>query len=125
MELTVQNDLSVLLALAQHCGEDLVLYLFGSVARNCLVVVDLDVLAIYEREDSLRAFRTEAMGMDLTLPLHLIAMTPAEEQHYQFIARSDARRIAEAQWQPSSLPNAAVTYDHPEDCWWTCGGDCR
>jgi hypothetical protein len=97
LELAVQHDLSVLVALGQQCGDDLVLFLFGSAAQHKLVVNDLDVFALFERAESVRAFRRIAMSLNLVKPLHLVAMTAAEEQYYRFIDRTHARRIADLQ----------------------------
>jgi predicted nucleotidyltransferase len=94
MELASQRDLCLLLKLAESCGRDLVLYFFGSVARQKQDPDDIDVLAIYERESSILEFRNRSSRIDFPRPLHLIAMTPAEEAFYNFIVRTDARRIA-------------------------------
>jgi predicted nucleotidyltransferase len=96
LELAIQRNMSLLLELARSCGEDLRLYLFGSVAQGSQNPDDLDVLAIYEREDSIQHFRDRTAEMNLALPLHLIAMTLFEEAFYQFIEHSKAERFVDS-----------------------------
>lgn len=93
MELGFLSDLSTLVALAEKYSSKLALYIFGSTSKGVANPNDIDLLVIYESDEDIRNFRLESEQLDLLFPLHLIAMTTAEESHYRFIHRSAARPI--------------------------------
>jgi hypothetical protein len=68
-------------------------YVFGSAMRGKQQPNDIDVLLIYERQDDRRALVHDMRGMNLSTPLHVISMTPEEQEHYDFIRGQDARLI--------------------------------
>ena len=65
---------------------------FGSMRRSDRPH-DLDVLIVYDDREDLNALRD--MGLwEVTAPtVEIIAMTPDEEHHYQFIKRTGALRL--------------------------------
>jgi predicted nucleotidyltransferase len=61
------------------------LYLFGSAARNFEGARDVDILAIYDNSETVRAFRRLIEERSSFPPFHLVALTPREEEFYRFI----------------------------------------
>jgi predicted nucleotidyltransferase len=82
-----------LIELANLVRGELDLYVFGSFLRKCENPQDIDILVIYRDLEALRIFKQRISPVIFGLPVHLIAMTPAEERHYEFIATTDAHRI--------------------------------
>jgi predicted nucleotidyltransferase len=71
---------------------DVEVWAFGSMLRS-ENPNDLDVLIIYKDRNDVIALR--GMGLwEVTLPpVDIMAMTPDEEHHYQFIKITNARRL--------------------------------
>lgn len=67
-------------------------WLFGS-ALSSAMPADLDVLIRYGDRADVVALRDTQWWEDYDPPLDIIAMTPAEEHHYQFIATTGAQRL--------------------------------
>lgn len=77
------------LATAAACLE---VWLFGS-ALTSAAPADLDVLVVYEDRADVVTLRGAGWWENFEPPMHIIAMTPQEEHHYQFIATTGARRL--------------------------------
>jgi hypothetical protein len=71
----------------------LTVWLFGS-ALTTARPFDLDVLLVYKDRADVIALRGADWWMDFDPPLHIIAMTPDEEEQYQFIAVTGAERLS-------------------------------
>lgn len=67
----------------------LTVWLFGSVLRT-RNPQDLDVLVVYQRRKDLESLRENLASIDSEPHLHLIAMTPDEEDEYRFCATTGA-----------------------------------
>jgi hypothetical protein len=70
------------------------LYLFGSAVVDIHSAADVDVLLVYEDWVIARNFRCYLYSLDLTPPVHLIAMTSDEEKHYAFITHTRAVELS-------------------------------
>ena len=55
---------------------------------------DLDVLLVYEDRSAVQALRNLRQWQDCSPPCHIIAMTPLEVTEYDFIATTQAIRLA-------------------------------
>lgn len=84
-------QLNLICAEASRCGH-LEVWLFGS-ALQSVRPNDLDVLVLYEDRADVRALRQANVWDECEPPVHLIAMTAAEERYYDFVACTEARRL--------------------------------
>lgn len=83
--------------LDQICNEasrfdHLEVWLFGSALRSDRPN-DIDVLVLYQDRADVRVLRQADVWDECEPPVHLIAMTAAEERHYDFVACTEARRL--------------------------------
>lgn len=73
--------------------DDLSVFVFGSVLVRPDDANDIDILVVYGSPLAMARFRTNIEAVRLSLPIDLLAMTPEEEKHYQFIEISSAQRL--------------------------------
>lgn len=71
---------------------ELEVWAFGSMLRSKRPS-DLDVLIIYEARSDLAALRDMVLWEVTVPPVDIIAMTPDEEKHYQFIKITGAQLL--------------------------------
>ncbi|GAA3028630.1 nucleotidyltransferase domain-containing protein [Actinokineospora globicatena] len=93
MGIAVERDLRVVAEIARTCDPGLELYVFGSALTATEHPDDLDILVIYRDARHVDHLRQLLYTADLDLPLDLVALTPEEETHYRFIARTGAVRL--------------------------------
>lgn len=72
-------------------------YLFGSILSSKDQVSDIDILLIYRELDPLINVRAGLSRLGLQLPLHVLAMSAAEEDFFSFVSERGAVNLQD--WQ--------------------------
>lgn len=67
-------------------------WLFGSALKSSSPS-DLDVLVVYRDRADIVALREADWWIEFEPPLDIIAMTPEEESHYEFVAGTNAHQL--------------------------------
>ena len=60
-------------------------YLFGSLLREPLQAIDIDILILYRSDDTAETIRSELREVTLRFPIHLLFLSECEEAELHFI----------------------------------------
>lgn len=69
-------------------------YLFGSITTAKRPVEDIDLLVVCDADRDCESVRAELASICLRFPIHLLLMTPCEEEEVKFIQSEKAREVA-------------------------------
>lgn len=74
-------------------GVDSEWYLFGSFLRNPKLAEDIDLLIVYQDENTTGQIRERLKELSTYFPLDLLLMTEEEEKSFDFIKTQNAHRL--------------------------------
>lgn len=71
------------------------IFLFGSILDELVSAMDIDVLVIYNKTSDTKVIDDMLSAVSFRLPIHVVYMTPKEEQELNFIETQNAINISD------------------------------